>query len=766
MPHIDGETLRDRLEREGQLPLDEALEFARDVADALGYAHGQGVVHRDVKPENVLVVGSQALVADFGIARALRVAGGTRLTRAGMAIGTPTYMSPEQAAGSGKIDGRSDVYSLGCVLYEMLAGTPPFTGRNAETIVSQHLSATPRPIADLRPTVPPKVAAAITQALAKAPADRFSQAAQFAQALITTGPVAQPLPMPPKRVWRVALPAMVVVVVAIVLLMNWPPADRAPVLDTPVLDRNRVVVVPFENRTGDSALALLGNLAADWVTQGLQEIDIIEVVPTATSIEPGPAVAGLAGPSKSGTARPAAVATRAGTVVAGAYYLRGDSLEFQTQMIDATEERLLRAVAPVTGPATASGAMLDSLRRRVVTTVASALDHRLMISTAASHLPSLEAYRAYLEGHRAFYQSGPMRMREVLPHMYRAVALDSQFTDPRFFLVLAHANLGERRAADSNAQLLVPFRPKFSPYQRAFLDWLVAGLSGDRVAALRAVRARGIARDIADEALRSNRPYETIEILSKMEDLPAFYFRWLTLMEALHMVGDYSKELIEARRARAAYPDRLMMLNNELRALAASGRIDEVDRGLDESLLLPSQGEIDAWGLLLNVAAELRAHGDRDNSIRLAERALQWLASRPDDEAATIGFRVRRALALYSAERWQTAGELFEELSAVIPHDVNIQGFLGVLAARRGDRDEALRISSQLEGMADPYDFGRDVYWQACVAAQLGELDRAMVLLREAYARGRIFNPLLHRDFDLEPLHGSPPFEDFLKPKG
>jgi tetratricopeptide (TPR) repeat protein/TolB-like protein len=761
MPHIAGETLRDRLEREGQLPLDEALEFARDVADALGYAHGQGVVHRDVKPENVLLVGGQALVADFGIARALKAAGGTRLTRTGMAIGTPTYMSPEQAAGGGKIDGRSDVYSLGCVLYELLAGTPPFTGRNPETIVRQHLSATPRPITDLRPTVPPNVSAAITRALAKAPADRYSQAAQFAQALITTGSVAQPLPVPPKRVWWVALPAMVVVVVATVLLMNWLPADR-----TPVLDRNRVVVVPFENRTGDSALALLGNLAADWVPQGLQEIHIIEVVPTATSIEPGPAVAGLAGPSEPGTARPAAVATRAGTVVAGAYYRRGDSIEFQTQVIDATEDRLLRAVAPVTGPAAASGAVLDSLRRRVVTTVASALDRRLMISTAASHPPSLEAYREYLEGHRAFYQSGPMRMREVLPHMYRAVALDSLFTDPRFFLVLAHANLGERRAADSNARLLVPFRPKFSPYQRAFLDWLVAGLRGDRVAALRAVRARGIARDIADEALKSNLPYEVIEILSNMEDLPAFYFRWRTLMDALHMVGDYSNELVEARRARAAYPDRLMMLNNELRALAALGRIDEVGRGLDESLLLPSQGEIDAWGLLLNVAAELRAHGDRENSIRLAERALDWLASRPDDEAATTGFRVRRALALYSAERWQAAGELFEELSAVIPHDVNIQGFLGVLAARRGDRDEALRISSKLEGMADPYDSGRDVYWQACVASQLGELDRAMVLLREAYARGRVFNPLLHRDFDLEPLHGYRPFEEFLKPKG
>ena len=237
-------------------------------------------------------------------------------------------------------------------------------------------------------------------------------------------------------------------------------------------------------------------------------------------------------------------------------------------------------------------------------------------------------------------------------------------------------------------------------------------------------------------------------------------------MEALHMVGDYPNELTEARRAREIYPDRLKMLDNELRALAALGRIDEVDHGLDESLLLlPSQGEIDAGNLMLSVGAELRAHGNREASIRVAERALEWFTSRPDDGAENIGSRVGRAMALYSAERWEAARAHFEELSSIAPRDINFQGFLGVLAARRGDRDEALRISTRLEGMADPYDFGRDVYWQACVAAQLGELDRAMVLLREAYARGRIFNVFLHRDFDLEPLHGYPAFEEFLAPK-
>ncbi len=192
MPYVEGESLRDRLAREKQLPVDDALQIAREVADALSYAHSHDVVHRDIKPENILLAGGHARVADFGIARAITEAGGQRLTQTGLAIGTPAYMSPEQAAGSRDLDGRSDLYSLGCVLYEMLAGEPPFTGP-ADTLVHQHLTVQPTPITSLRPAVPPAVCAALMRALAKTPADRFSPAAQFAEALRTSG---TPAPLP------------------------------------------------------------------------------------------------------------------------------------------------------------------------------------------------------------------------------------------------------------------------------------------------------------------------------------------------------------------------------------------------------------------------------------------------------------------------------------------------------------------------------------------------------------------------------------------
>ncbi len=183
MPFVDGETLRDRLNREKQLPVPDAVRIAGEVASALDYAHRRGVVHRDIKPENILVHEGQALVADFGIALAASKASGARMTETGMSHGTPHYMSPEQAMGEREITPRSDVYALGAVLYEMLTGEPPFTGNTAQAVVARVLTESPRPLGTQRHTIPRHVEAAVLTALEKLPADRFASAAEFAEAL-------------------------------------------------------------------------------------------------------------------------------------------------------------------------------------------------------------------------------------------------------------------------------------------------------------------------------------------------------------------------------------------------------------------------------------------------------------------------------------------------------------------------------------------------------------------------------------------------------
>ncbi len=200
MPLVEGESLRDRLVREKQLPIEDAVQIAREVADALSYAHSHDVLHRDIKPENILLESGHAVVADFGIARAIGTAGGEKLTETGLAIGTPSYMSPEQAAGEKDLDGRSDLYSLGCMLFEMLAGQPPFTGPTVESVIQQHLAVEAQAITNLRPAVPAEVVAALARALAKTPADRFSPVGQFAEALARREPAATVATATPRTV--------------------------------------------------------------------------------------------------------------------------------------------------------------------------------------------------------------------------------------------------------------------------------------------------------------------------------------------------------------------------------------------------------------------------------------------------------------------------------------------------------------------------------------------------------------------------------------
>ncbi len=183
MPYIEGETLRGRLDREKQIGVDEALRITKDVADALDYAHRNDVIHRDIKPENILLHDGRPVVADFGIALAVSAAGGGRMTETGLSLGTPYYMSPEQATADRDLSARSDVYSLGCVLYEMLAGDPPHHGSSAQGVLVKILTEDPRPVSELRRSVPPHVAAAVSKALERLPADRFESAASFGEAL-------------------------------------------------------------------------------------------------------------------------------------------------------------------------------------------------------------------------------------------------------------------------------------------------------------------------------------------------------------------------------------------------------------------------------------------------------------------------------------------------------------------------------------------------------------------------------------------------------
>ncbi len=266
MPFVEGETLRDRLTREKQLPVPDALRIAGEVGSALDYAHRRGVVHRDIKPENILIHEGQALVADFGIALAASKASGARMTETGMSLGTPHYMSPEQAMGEREITARSDVYALGAVLYEMLTGEPPFTGNTAQAVVARVLTESPRPLATQRHTIPRHVEAAVLTALEKLPADRFATAAEFADALkdksyaSTVSLEAAQAPSraasSPKRRWSTGTMALAVTTVLATAAALWGwlrPPPRQPLTQFGLALRTAETLQPVPNTGGARA---------------------------------------------------------------------------------------------------------------------------------------------------------------------------------------------------------------------------------------------------------------------------------------------------------------------------------------------------------------------------------------------------------------------------------------------------------------------------------------------------------------------------------
>ena len=425
MPLVEGETLRNRLTRERQLPVDEALRIAGEVADALSYAHARGIVHRDIKPENILLDAGHAVVADFGIARAVAASDAHgSLTATGVAVGTPAYMSPEQAAGERDVDARSDIYSLACVTYEMLAGQPPFTGATTEALVRQHLATTPTPVSQIRPTVSPAITGTLARALAKAPADRFSTATQFAASLAqrhdaTTAPAIAG--RAPRRSWLVA--GVLAVALAAALgawaRSRWGSAGSS----SPDAGGGEpaVAVLPFESIAGDTAsdpLAL--GVHAEVITQ-LAKLGGLRLASRGSTLE-------YQGSRK----RQRDIASELGvtTLLTGSVQRSGRMVHVT---MDLAEARSGRSIWAESYDRELTAENIFAVQADIARQVATALRLRLTAEqqTALARAPttSLAALDRY---HRALidFGVGPSGKAVVAAHLLEeAVSLDSGFVD-------------------------------------------------------------------------------------------------------------------------------------------------------------------------------------------------------------------------------------------------------------------------------------------------------------------------------------------------
>ena len=379
MPYVAGESLRQRLIREQRLSIRDAMRAAREVGAALDYAHRQGFIHRDIKPENILLVDGHAMVADFGIARAISAAGVESVTEAGLALGTPAYMSPEQASAEGELDVRSDLYSLACVLFEMLAGEPPFSGPHARAIIARHLTEHPRPVRALRPDTPPAVEHAIARALAKDPQDRFPSVARFLEAL---------------------------------------EASDAPKPESALLGTTRsLAVLPFVNMSPDPE--------TDYFSDGITE-ELINALTKVGGLRVASRTSVFALKNKPQDVRAIGALLGVSAVLEGSVRKAGDQLRITARLMAADDgrhlwsERYDRRLDDVF-------AIQDEIARIIVSTVRTTFLAEVADPTPRRYTENLAAYGLYLKGRYSWNKRSADGVREAIEYFEQAIAADPKY---------------------------------------------------------------------------------------------------------------------------------------------------------------------------------------------------------------------------------------------------------------------------------------------------------------------------------------------------
>jgi eukaryotic-like serine/threonine-protein kinase len=786
MPFIRGESLRDRLRRETQLPVADALRIAREAADALAFAHGEGVIHRDIKPENILLSGAHALVADFGIARALQTGPDERLTETGLAVGTPAYMSPEQASGQRELDARTDVYSLAVVLYEMLAGETPFTAPTAQAMIARRFTETARPIRQARDAVPESVERALQRALARTPADRFATAAEFGAALETgstvetTAAVSSPtrttaLPAKARRPPVAALALVLGLLIGAGVLFAWrrthPGADDN--------GAGRVVaVLPFEN-LGDSADAYFSDGVADEVRTKLTQVSGLVVIARGSSIQ-----------YRGTTKRPAEIAREL-----GADYLLTGTVRWEKAAGAASRVRVspeLVEARPGQSERTRWGQQFDAsltnvfeVQADIATKVADALGVALADSVQAGlearPTTNLEAYDAFLKGEAASASMSATDLSSVtraLPYYERAVALDSSFQPAWAQLSQAYAALygnltptaelaTKAAAAADRARRLGPSRPESylaqGNYERLVLK--------DKVRALATFKS-GL------KLAPSN-----VTMISAMSALERDRGNWqaaLTLGEraaaldprstsaasrlgtALLSLRRYQEAESATRRGLSLAPTNLTLIHQSAMLALAQGdraRAERIARtppsGVDPTELAYHFARFEELGWLLDDAQQRRLL-ELDVAFYEGDRGNWGLVN-----AQLYTMRGQPALARAFAD---TARLAYEAAIQAAPDDGQQHALLGVSLAFLGRREQAIRAAERgvevLPMEKDAY-FGPYIQLQlARVHMMVGSKDQAVELLKPLVeVPNNLSKAWLRVDPTFDPLRSHPRFQ-------
>ncbi|NNM32190.1 MAG: protein kinase, partial [Gemmatimonadetes bacterium] len=610
MPDVGGETLGDRLRKEGPLTPETAQPILRDVADALAYAHGQGVVHRDLKPDNVLCSGSHAWLMDFGIAKALIPAREDRdLTQAGASPGTPRYMAPEQLEEGGTTAPHSDVFAFGQMAHEVLTGAVVPGGNKRATEIARRIEVQ---VGGL----PPAWGLLIGRTLAPEPWDR---------------PTARELvegwnPVATTPAWRNPVAAALMAAAVAVLLFLGASRILGPATP-PVSPNDRVAVAAFQNETGDAELDFLGRMVGDWLTQGLRDLEEFRVVPWELSQE----VAELAaGDSAMDPVVLLHTDAGAGTVVTGRFYRFGEEISIGADITEAATMRVVAGVGPVTASWDRPEAAVQELRDRVLGALSASVGPRTAQNVSVvSSAPRIDAYRAYDSGrrHHLAQEYELARDQYLLAH-----ERDTTFL-PALLAALGSAyNLRDLATQDSILSHLGARRDRLSRFEDLRWQYFDALGRSDRPATLAALRESlklahswGTAYNLAVMANSLNRPAEalaSLQTLNPDEGVARGWAQyWTQLSHSLHLLGRHAEEFEAAAAMRARYPERTVAHSLVARALAAAGQLNALDEALEASSAITPRTYWSHGAALVIAAQALMAHGQAEDAESYLEAA-------------------------------------------------------------------------------------------------------------------------------------------------
>jgi len=656
MPYVAGGSVRERLEREGPLPVADAVRIGREVAEALDHAHRAGIVHRDIKPDNIMLADGVAVVADFGIARAIEQSGGG-VTDTGLAIGTPAYMSPEQAAASPQVDGRTDIYALGCVLYEMLAGTPPFSGTTAQQVMARHATDTAPPLGTVR-QLPPPLEAAVQKALAKLPGDRWPTGRTFAEGLsaATTATTAQVVSPRRSVMGWVATAAVSVIVAAVALL--WPGSEPKAA----AAEQARSVAVLPVTTTGDTTLTWknLADGITEGVSTGLVQVEGLGVLS-----------GGRMDAYRDGPTDPQAVGrdVKAGAVFSASLQGSGNRFRVTAKLTDVASGRLLWQ-QQFNGELVVNRQLHDNfaIQDSIITQVVGALRPRIDPAVRASLARGVrtrnpEAYELFLQARRVLDERSPAASGRAEALLRKAVAKDSTFADAwvllfeasvGYQLMTGHPPSEARRAAGDALERAIRLDPRNgSAYAvrartRLYHDWDWEGALSD---IRRAIELSPGSPDVQTEWAYGFTSQDSVLAFVRRTLDTTRAWSWADLGRELYFAGMRDSALAPSERAVAMEPVQWTHYFTLMHLYLDLGRRADAEKAAGKYLQL---GGYCCTQALAYASVFYRRAGDRKGAQEMLDRILDFAHKQyvPATHLATARLGVGdRAGALDALER-------------------------------------------------------------------------------------------------------------------